>query len=199
MESLTELDLVDNTILVFTSDHGDMLHSLGETKKQRPWDESIRVPFLLRYPALLGNTWKGISVPIDAPDIMPTLLGLCKIPIPETVEGTDFSELLIKDKMIVFGSAAAGVSSNNIETGKIMREMSNVLPDSVSLEKLFIKNAEPNILLSGVSLKGDDLSEFMANLENSPILEKVKLVFSEKNGDYPTGTLDFEITGNFTR
>ncbi|MHC4716081.1 MAG: sulfatase family protein [Planctomycetota bacterium] len=48
---LDQTGIEDNTVLLFTSDHGDMLGSQGHVKKQRPWDESIRVPFLLRYPA----------------------------------------------------------------------------------------------------------------------------------------------------
>ena len=67
-------------------------------KKQRPWDESIRVPFLVRYPALLGKDGKKIDMPINAPDIMPTLLGLSAIPIPQTVEGADYSKVLSGEK-----------------------------------------------------------------------------------------------------
>jgi len=92
--TLRKLDLEKNTILVFTSDHGDMLFSQSEQKKQRPWDESILVPFLLRYPAALGREGKTIDMPINTPDIMPTLLGLSGIGIPNTVEGTDFSGVL---------------------------------------------------------------------------------------------------------
>jgi len=92
LETLKECGLVDNTIFVFTSDHGDMLGSQGETKKQRPWDESIRVPFLLRYPGLSGWRPRQMKGIIDGHDIFPTLLGLCEIPIPATVEGLDFSK-----------------------------------------------------------------------------------------------------------
>ena len=91
LETLRQTGIERDTILVFTSDHGDMLYSHGGQKKQQPWDESIRVPFLLRYPALLGTKGKTIDVPINTPDIMPTLLGLSGLSIPETVEGTDFS------------------------------------------------------------------------------------------------------------
>jgi len=92
--TLKELGLEKDTILVFTSDHGDMLHSRGQMKKQRPWDESIRVPFLLRYPAATGTKGRKIDMPINTPDIMPTLLGLSGIDIPDTVEGTDFSSVV---------------------------------------------------------------------------------------------------------
>jgi arylsulfatase A-like enzyme len=91
LQTLKESNLENDTILVFTSDHGDMLYSQGGQKKQQPWDESIMVPFLLRYPAALGGKGKTINMPINAPDIMPTLLGLSGIEIPGTVEGKDFS------------------------------------------------------------------------------------------------------------
>lgn len=84
----------ENTIFVFTSDHGDMLYSHGEVKKQKPWDESLLVPFLLRYPEKLGNTRKVIEMPINTPDIMPTLLGLSGIEIPASVEGSDYSKVI---------------------------------------------------------------------------------------------------------
>ena len=89
--TLRECGIEKETVFVFTSDHGDMLGSQGHTKKQRPWDESIRVPFLLRYPGLAGWRPRETDVLIDAHDIMPTLLGLCGVPIPDSVEGLDFS------------------------------------------------------------------------------------------------------------
>ncbi len=94
LRTLKELGLENDTIVVFTSDHGDMLFSQGKQKKQKPWDESILVPFLIRYPALLGKEGRTIDMPINAPDIMPTLLGLSSIKIPDTVEGTDFSNVV---------------------------------------------------------------------------------------------------------
>lgn len=93
--TIYEKGIEDETIFIFTSDHGDMLGSQGEQRKQRPWDESIRVPFLLRYPAVLGNKSKELDAVIDAPDIFPTLLGLCELPIPNTVEGIDFSGYIL--------------------------------------------------------------------------------------------------------
>ena len=88
--------LADNTIVVFTSDHGDMLLSRGVYRKQRPWDESIRVPMLIHYPAGLGTTQRVIRQPINTPDILPTLLGLSNLPIPRTVEGYNFSPTLLR-------------------------------------------------------------------------------------------------------
>lgn len=100
---LAEIDqagISDNTIFVFTSEHGDMLFSKGVLRKQRPYDESIKVPLLIRYPAKLGNKSKKISNPINTPDLLPTLLGLSGIPIPESIEGSDFSGDLISSENI---------------------------------------------------------------------------------------------------
>jgi len=94
LEALDDAGIADDTIFVFTSDHGDMLYSQGQIRKQRPYDESIRVPFLLRYPAGLGREGRRVDWPINAPDIMPTLLGLSGLEIPTGVEGEDFSGAL---------------------------------------------------------------------------------------------------------
>jgi arylsulfatase A-like enzyme len=91
VQTLEDCGIAENTILVFTSDHGDMLGSQGHVKKQRPCDESIRVLFLLRYPEATNWQPRETDALIDAQDIMPTLLGLAGIDIPDSVEGFDFS------------------------------------------------------------------------------------------------------------
>jgi len=93
-QTLQEAGLEDNTIFVFTSDHGDMLGSQGQAKKQQPYDESLCVPFLMRYPAGLGAEARQLDPPIMSVDLMPTLLGLCDVDIPNAVEGLDYSQFL---------------------------------------------------------------------------------------------------------
>ncbi len=94
LKTLEALGVAEDTIVVFTSDHGDMLGSQDNERKQRPWDESIRVPFLLRYPKLPGGEGREIAMPLNSPDIMPTLLGLSGVPIPAGVEGRNFAPIL---------------------------------------------------------------------------------------------------------
>lgn len=96
--------LDENTIFVFTSDHGDMINSHAMVKKQKPWEESIHVPFVLKYPAKLkgGNELTKV---FSYPDIMPTLLGLCDLEIPKSVEGLDYTnQLLGKEELDVEGA-----------------------------------------------------------------------------------------------
>jgi arylsulfatase A-like enzyme len=93
-QSIRDAGIEDNTIIVFTADHGDLLGAHGSWNKQQPYEESIRVPFLIHYPAVFGNEGKTSPVLINSPDIMPTLLGLSNIKIPRSVEGVDFSGVL---------------------------------------------------------------------------------------------------------
>lgn len=94
LATMDEAGIRDNTIFVLTSDHGDMLGSHNQQKKQRPWDESVCVPFLLRYPRVHGKRGRKIEMPIGTPDILPTLLGLSGLSIPDTVEGESFAQLV---------------------------------------------------------------------------------------------------------
>ncbi len=87
--ALERKGIAEDTIVVFTSDHGDMMLSQGITTKLHPWDESVRVPFLVRYPRGLGRAGSRRRSPMNMPDVMPTLLGLAGLRIPESVEGLD--------------------------------------------------------------------------------------------------------------
>ncbi len=96
-KTLQETGTAEDTIFIFTSDHGEMLGSQGQPprRKQRPWDESIRVPFLLSYPAVCGHKGHSVKAPINTPDILPTLLNLAGIEVPGTIEGEDLSRLVL--------------------------------------------------------------------------------------------------------
>jgi arylsulfatase A-like enzyme len=95
--TLEDTGIAEDTVFVFTSDHGEMLGSQGQPprRKQRPWDESIRVPFLIRYPGGSGHHGASVTAPINTPDILPTLLALARIEVPETVEGEDLSRFIL--------------------------------------------------------------------------------------------------------
>ena len=90
MDCLEQYGLSENTILVFTSDHGEMFGSQGRRAKNIFYDEACRVPFLLRQGS---QTPAGYTtdVNLSTVDIMPTLLSMMNLPIPSTVEGTDVS------------------------------------------------------------------------------------------------------------
>ena len=96
LAAVEEAGIAQQTILVFTSDHGEMMGSHGcpPRMKQVPWDEAARVPFLLRYPQAHGGQGRVLRTPLTTPDILPTLLGLAGVPVPGIVEGEDLSALV---------------------------------------------------------------------------------------------------------
>lgn len=90
LEQLEKTGQADNTIVVFTSDHGDMLGAQGVYRKQWPYDESAVVPLLVRWPdALPGG--QVSDVPFSIEDSAPTLLSWLGQDVPESMEGRDLS------------------------------------------------------------------------------------------------------------
>ncbi|WP_221584037.1 sulfatase [Microbacterium sp. G2-8] len=77
-----------NTVIAFTSDHGDMLWSQGIEHKLNPWEEAVRVPLLVKAP---GRAAERTDQLFNSPDLMPTLLGFAGLPVPESVSGLDMS------------------------------------------------------------------------------------------------------------
>lgn len=93
LAALEELGLERDTIVVLSSDHGELMGAHGLMAKHSWHEESIGIPCVIRWPDRMapGTT----DVLFNSPDIMPTLLGLAGIAIPDTVEGTDVSGSLL--------------------------------------------------------------------------------------------------------
>ena len=106
LDAIDQADIAENTILVVTSDHGEMTWSQGLPTKHMPFDESLRVPFLLRWPGGLREAPRQCPIPLDAPDILPTLAGLTGVAVPDTVEGRDWSPWLRGQREITGGESA---------------------------------------------------------------------------------------------
>jgi uncharacterized sulfatase len=108
---LDKLDLSRKTIVLFTSDHGYMighhgLHTKGNawwlvtgmppnTKRPNLFEESIRVPLLVRWPGVV-QPGAAIAEPVSNVDTFASVLGMLNVPVPPGVkqEGTDFTPLL---------------------------------------------------------------------------------------------------------
>ncbi|CAM3148170.1 sulfatase family protein [Streptobacillus ratti] len=90
IEYLKENNLYENSIIVLTADHGEMLCSHGLWSKHVWYEESIGVPFMIKF----GDN-KGITESVlSGVDIMPTLLSLLELKIPKTVEGKNLKEVI---------------------------------------------------------------------------------------------------------
>jgi arylsulfatase A-like enzyme len=96
LNKLDELNLTDNTIVIFVSDHGEMLGAHGLRGKFNFYEESVRVPLIFRYPGKI-KAGQIISTPISILNIFPTILdyaGLKTIPtdgysLKGLMEGTE--------------------------------------------------------------------------------------------------------------
>jgi arylsulfatase A-like enzyme len=97
MAKLDELGLRENTIVLYSSDHGDMLGSQGERLKRKPWEESIRVPGFLRWPGKIQPGTHSDTF-FTHVDFAPTLLGMAGIGAPKAMQGRDLSKVIVEGK-----------------------------------------------------------------------------------------------------
>ncbi|MCH2306443.1 MAG: sulfatase-like hydrolase/transferase [SAR202 cluster bacterium] len=88
--TLKEEGIVDNTIIAFTSDHGDVLGNHGIYTKMCFYEEATKIPMIITPSATLVDQ-VGFGITDDRlvaqADVMPTLLEMCGIPVPDSVEG----------------------------------------------------------------------------------------------------------------
>jgi arylsulfatase A-like enzyme len=85
LDALEETGQLDNTLIIMCSDHGDMLGDNGAYDKSVPNEQSVRVPFVIRYPrAFTPGTTRSDMV--DLVDILPTVLDVCVIPLPSGID-----------------------------------------------------------------------------------------------------------------
>ncbi|ULL17998.1 sulfatase [Paenibacillus sp. H1-7] len=93
MQSLQELGMEQNTLVVLSSDHGELMGSHGLMAKHSWHEESIGIPCVMRWPGRIGAG--HTSLLFNSVDIMPTLLGLAGLDVPQTVEGSDYSPAVL--------------------------------------------------------------------------------------------------------
>ena len=83
-DKLTAENILDNTIIVFTSDHGDLLGEHGRENKGQPYEASALVPFLIRYPSKI-SAGTVVNTAVNNSDVMDTLISLAGL------QGFDYS------------------------------------------------------------------------------------------------------------
>ena len=98
LSTLKSQGLEENTIVIFTADHGEMMGSHGKMSKNVVEEESLSIPFILKYPHKLSHRIDDLM--LGVPDIMPTLLGLLNLAdkTPDNIDGVDYSSIIIDPK-----------------------------------------------------------------------------------------------------
>lgn len=94
LDALQESGQADNTIVVFTSDHGYMLGQHHKFQKQHLFEESTRVPFIVSVPWLTEQHGRGTQHITELVDLYPTLTELASLPAPSRLQGTSLVPLL---------------------------------------------------------------------------------------------------------
>ncbi|MEG0907068.1 MAG: arylsulfatase, partial [Cellulosilyticaceae bacterium] len=117
VQALIEQKLYNNTIIIFTADHGELLGDHHTYKKIRPYKGSINIPFIVSGPPELvkggGETREAI---VELRDVLPTTLDIAGYDIPEAIEGQSVMPLIVdENKQIrdyLHGEHSGGILSN---------------------------------------------------------------------------------------
>ena len=96
-QAIKDAGLEDNTVVVFTSEHGDMMGDHGMLEKRSMFEESSRVPLLIKVP-WISNPNKTINGSVSHIDLVPTLLDLIGEVIPEHLQGESLLSVLEGNK-----------------------------------------------------------------------------------------------------
>ena len=113
------------TYVVFLSDHGDMLGSHGQWEKSSPWEEAIRIPFVIGTVGGAQNMRVGRSdAVLNHVDIGPTTLGLCGIARPDWMVGHDYSRhCILRERPEYHGEPDPGAEPQSAYLQQIPRKM----------------------------------------------------------------------------
>ncbi|MCK5172011.1 MAG: sulfatase-like hydrolase/transferase [Planctomycetes bacterium] len=149
MTALNALGLDENTLVVFSADHGDCIGSHGIDHKGHPEEESCHIPLIMRWPGRLkdGNRVDNL---ISSADLMPTLLSMCGLEVPKTCSGKDksaaamargrladesiYSEVGANWRMVVMGPHKLVVENNGGE--QVATKLFNLSNDPYELANL---------------------------------------------------------------
>ena len=110
LSALVEQKLMDNTVILFVSDHGEMLGDHLLFQKAKPYQGSVQVPLFLSGPEkYVGKHRRICNDLVELRDVMPTLLELAGAPIPERVDGE--SMLHKVEREYIHGEHSLGMDS----------------------------------------------------------------------------------------
>jgi arylsulfatase A-like enzyme len=116
IDELNRQEILNNTMIVFTSDHGDMLADHCLWRKTYAYEGSAHIPMLVRLPDNLSqNCLRKCNAPVTLMDIMPTILDVLGLDIPDSVDGSSMLPLLYGKECdwrdYIQGEHSAGVCS----------------------------------------------------------------------------------------
>jgi choline-sulfatase len=118
---LTELGLEENTIVIYTSDHGEMLGEHGLWQKFVFYEPSVGVPLLFRVPGVTPSN-ALCATPVSLVQMVPTLLELCGVATPAGLDGASFTRLLREPGAEIDSTVFAEVALKTKHPGAMIRQ-----------------------------------------------------------------------------
>jgi len=121
MNKLKEIGAEDNTLTIFSADHGDMLES-NQTKKPKQYlyDYSSKIPFVVKFPKKIKDS-SSTKLLFSTLDIMPTTLGLLDIKSNQNYDGKDLSKDILNGNEDVVASIPMWIYSRYMEENTAWR------------------------------------------------------------------------------
>ncbi|HEX4070014.1 MAG TPA: sulfatase-like hydrolase/transferase [Planctomycetaceae bacterium] len=93
LDALDKSGQAQNTIVLYTADHGYLLGEHGRFEKHCSYEQAIRNPLIMRCPGII-SPGSSTTALVEFVDIFPTLLDLCRVKVPENVQGRSLVSLL---------------------------------------------------------------------------------------------------------
>lgn len=148
LDALDELKLTDDTVVVYASDNGYFLGEHNSGDKRALYDESLRIPFLVRYPRMFGKG-KTVDEMVLNIDLAPTLLDLAGVRVPKEMQGASWKELAAGRKPAIWRNsffAEYYKELGNVPTCYAIRTATHKLvkyPGRPEWTEVFDLNADP--------------------------------------------------------
>lgn len=190
LKKLEAMGELDNTYIVYTSDHGIAIGRHGFQGKQNLYEHTWRVPFIIKGPGIEAG--KRVKGNIYLLDVLPTLCDLAGIEIPETVEGKSFMPVLKGEKAavrdVMYGVYAGGTKPGMraVKKGDWKLIKYDVMDGAVRETQLFNLAENPNEYLPEHHKKGEmetDLAEDPKYADKLAEMEALLLEQMQENDD----------------
>lgn len=181
LQVLDSLGLRENTIVVFTSDHGEMMGAHGLSNKSVMYEPALRVPLIMRVPWLKDSV-KRVECPVSSIDIVPTLLDLMGYVSPKQLPGRSLMPIVLTGKRAGDDGCVFALWNPNNDAKKLRK-----IPEYTDQERIYYNNASFRTVISPdgwkLTLSNRDRNQLF-NLREDP---------DECNNLYYSGTCEKQI------
>ncbi|MCG1037428.1 sulfatase-like hydrolase/transferase [Polaribacter sargassicola] len=184
LDKLEAMGELDNTYIIYTSDHGMSIGRHGLMGKQNLYEHTWRVPFIIKGPGITSG--KRVNGNIYLLDVLPTLCDLAGIEIPETVEGKSFVPVINGEKEeirdVMYGVYAGGTKPGmrSVKKGDWKLIKYDVMDGAVRETQLFNLAENPNEYLPEHHKKGEMETDLAENPKYAEKLAEMEALLLEE-------------------